>query len=159
MIIARACIYACVCVRGVCVCVCVCVCARARAHWCVCVPQRVMVRGPEDYVGTQSTKDIFDLGKIIDHYIHACRHPYTNGDSCINETIESFTKIICCVCCCVHDRKNPLTVTAVPAARTATTSPVTMRARLPSVFRNIFCCCCCYCYCCCCSMCVCVCVC
>ena len=59
-------------------------------------------------------------------------------NSCVDETIESFT--MCCVCCCVHGRKHQPPVPAAPAARAATTSPVTMRARLHqhlSAFRNI----------------------
>ena len=92
--------------------------------------------------------DIFNPGKLsITTFTHPGTHTpmYSRTDvksrvnSCINETIESFT--ICYVCCCVHGRKHQPTVPAAPAARTATTSPVTMRARLhqhPSVFCNIF---------------------
>ena len=57
-------------VKMTCVCVCVCVCASTgHGSGVRQLFQRVMV--------TQSMKDFFDPGKIIDHYIHSSRHPYT----------------------------------------------------------------------------------
>ena len=100
---------------------------------CVCACLNGSYLGTRQLFSTQSTKDIFNLGKMIDHYIHSSKHPDTNVsthrcDSPINETIKSFT-IICCVSCCMHGQKHQPTVPAASVAHTATTSPVTMRAR------------------------------
>ena len=145
---ACACVYVCPCAcvsvwarAYVCVCVCMCFCVRQRVYVFLCasaIHGLGMIR--QLFKLHSLWRIFFDSGNISDRCIHSSRHPYTiylyidvnlRVNSSIDKTDKSCT-VTCCVHCCVRGRQNPATVAAAPAAREATTSPVTMCAHLHS---------------------------